>query len=77
MKKIREGLVRLRGKRSQAEMATIYGTSQQNWFNWENGISRPRDYALMSRISNDADISLEELFFDLFDRKKLSKIKSA
>ena len=77
MKKVRDGIVRLRGERSQAEMASTYGTSQQNWFNWENGISRPRDYGLMSRISKDAGVSIEELFFNLSDRENLLKNKTA
>lgn len=57
-------LWKLRGDRTQKEMAAVYGTIQQSWFNWENGISRPRNYELMKRIANDAGCTVEELFYE-------------
>lgn len=71
VEKIRISLVRLRGNRTQNEMAQVYGTSQQNWFHWETGVSRPRDYSLMERIARDADSTVGEIFFASSDRKKL------
>lgn len=63
MAKMRKALVYLRGERTQSEVAKAYGTSQQNWFHWETGVSRPRDYALMERIAKDAKASVSEIFF--------------
>lgn len=73
MEKIRMSLVRLRGNRTQHEVAQVYGTSQQNWFHWETGVSRPRDYSLMERIARDIGSTVGEIFFASSDRKKLSK----
>lgn len=61
--KMRRALVNLRGERTQSEIAKVYGTSQQNWFHWETGVSRPRDYSLMERIAKDAKASVSEIFF--------------
>lgn len=73
MEKIRISLVKLRGSRTQNEMAQVYGTSQQNWFHWETGVSRPRNYSLMERIARDASSTVSEIFFVPNDRKKLLK----
>lgn len=73
MEKMRISLVRLRGNRTQHEVAQVYGTSQQNWFHWETGVSRPRDYSLMERIAQDAGSTVGEIFFASSDRKKLLK----
>jgi hypothetical protein len=36
----RNKLIEFRGKRSQAEMANIYGVTQQAWCKWENGCAK-------------------------------------
>jgi len=74
MSTVREKIVKLRGEKSQADMAKIYETSQQNWFNWENGVSRPRDYSLMEKIANDAGGTVSEIFFAATDKENLSAI---
>lgn len=63
MKMFRKKLSDFRGERTQKEMAELYGTRQQNWFHWESGVSRPRDYSLMKRIAEDAGSTVEELFY--------------
>lgn len=64
MKVFRKKLSDYRGDRTQQEMADLYGTSQQNWFHWETGVSRPRDYALMERIAEDVGSTVEEIFYE-------------
>lgn len=64
----RELLVSFRGNRSQAEMAKIYGVSQQLWSCWETGISAPST-PIIKRLETDSGIPMEKLFFDLFDKE--------
>ena len=63
---MREALIRYRGRRSQKEMAELYGISQQTWSFWENGKSTP-PAKMMKRISDNSGIPVEKLFFDIFN----------
>lgn len=63
---MRDALIRYRGDRSQEEMASIYGVSQQTWSCWENGKATPTA-KLMSKISKDAGLPVEVLFLDIFN----------
>lgn len=64
----RQLLVEYRGKRSQSEMAAIYGVSQQLWSCWENGVSAPVPH-IMKAIAIDSGIPMDEIFFDLFNQE--------
>lgn len=37
----REKLIAFRGERSQVDMASLYGVTQQAWSKWELGIWKP------------------------------------
>ena len=66
----REEIIKYRGDRTQEEMGRLYGVKQQTWWTWENGISKP-NLATMKRIEVDSGISMEVLFFDAFNNKRL------
>jgi len=72
----REKLIAYRGKRSQAEMAEKYGVTQQAWSAWEKGTYSPSVF-IMKRIENDSGFSMEEIFFDIFNKQNLLKRKEA
>lgn len=72
----REKLIAYRGKRSQAEMAEKYGVTQQAWSAWEKGTYSP-SVLIMKRIENDSGFSMEEIFFDIFNKENLLKRKEA
>ena len=62
----RKKLIEYRGKRSQADMAKIYGVTQQAWNRWELGTATPRPH-LMKKMEIDVGIPMEELFTDVFN----------
>jgi DNA-binding XRE family transcriptional regulator len=64
----REKLIDYRGKRSQADMATIYGVSQQAWNRWESGTATPRPH-LMKKLEMDIGIPMEIIFADVFNNQ--------
>ena len=66
----RNKLIEFRGDRSQADMASIYGVTQQAWCKWENGISKP-SVVIMKKIETDSGIPMEDIFFDVFNSKTL------
>lgn len=67
---MRAKLAKYRGMRSQADMASMYGVTQQAWSKWEKSCSAPCP-AMMKRIANDSGIPMEELFFDIFNNQRL------
>ena len=58
----------IRGEKSQAEMAKIYGVTQPCWHSWEVGRTIP-DNRTMLRMERDFDIPMEAIFFDAFNYK--------
>ena len=72
----REKLITFRGDRSQADMAAIYGVTQQAWNRWELGSATPRPH-IMKRLEVDSGIPMEELFFDAFNSQKLLEAEEA
>lgn len=66
----------LRGNNSQAEMATIYGVTQQAWYSWESGRTVPNN-EIMLRMENDFSIPMEVIFFTSFNYKMKLNEKSA
>ena len=64
----RDALISYRGKRSQAEMAQLYGVSQQLWSCWEKGITSP-SLPIIKKLEEDSGVPMEKLFFDLFDKE--------
>ena len=64
----RDALIAYRGDRTQAEMASKYGVSQQLWSCWEKCVSAPT-LPIIKQIEADSGIPMEELFFDLFDKE--------
>ena len=65
--KMRELLIKYRGKRSQREMAEKYGVSQQLWAFWEAGKSTPRPH-VMKQIAIDSKMPMEKIFSDAFNQ---------
>lgn len=63
-----------RGKRTQEEMAAMYGTIQQQWSQWENGKGQPK-ISIMMRLANDSGIPVEKLFPDVFKEPVYPSIK--
>jgi DNA-binding XRE family transcriptional regulator len=63
--KMRELLIKYRGKRTQKEMAEKYGVSQQSWAFWELGKSTPKPH-IMKKIALDSKKPMEKIFFDVF-----------
>ena len=72
----REKLIAFRGKRSQSDMAAVYGVSQQACSMWEVGALKP-NVVTMKRLEIDSGIPMEELFFDVFNKKNLLETKEA
>lgn len=72
----REKLIAFRGERSQVDMATLYGVTQQAWSKWELGILKP-NIVTMKRLEVDSGIPMEELFFDVFNNQKSLIAKEA
>jgi len=70
----REALVAYRGERTQAEMASKYGVSQQLWSCWENGLSAP-SLPIIVKLEEDSGVPMEKLFFDLFNQE--TRLKQA
>ena len=68
MKRVK--LIEYRGARTQADMAKMYGVSQQAWAKWENGQGKP-NVVLMKKIEMDTGIPMEEIFADIFDNNML------
>lgn len=69
MKEIkREALIAYRGKRTQSEMASKYGVSQQLWSCWEKGVSAP-SLPIIKKLEEDSGVPMKKLFFDLFDKE--------
>lgn len=64
----REKLIAFRGKRSQADMATTYGVSQQAWSMWEKRTSKP-NVVIMKKLELDSGIPMEELSLMFLTRK--------
>ena len=58
----------LRGENSQADMASIYGVTQQTWYSWESGRTVPNN-EIMLRMENDFSIPMEVIFFASFNYK--------
>jgi len=67
-RKTREALISYRGERTQAEMASKYGVSQQLWSCWEKGITSPT-LPIIKQLEADSGVPMEKLFFDLFDKE--------
>lgn len=61
----RQLLINYRGDRSQAEMAKLYGVTQQVWSRWENGTQKPKTIT-MKRLEDAIGRPMEEIFFDVF-----------
>lgn len=61
----REKLIEFRGSRSQSEVASHYGISQQMWSQLENGVARP-NVLIMKRLEDDIGIPMEAIFPDVF-----------
>ena len=66
----RTKLIEYRGERTQADMAKMYGVSQQAWGNWEKGNGKP-NVVLMKKLELDSGIPMEEIFADVFDNNIL------
>lgn len=58
---------------TQKQLADKYNVTYQAVSKWENGLNMP-DTALIKQISNDFDVSLEELFDGEYKNKKNNKI---
>jgi transcriptional regulator with XRE-family HTH domain len=69
---VRDKLIKYRGKRSQEEMAKMYGVSQQAWSKYENGTAVPSP-SIMLRIERDSGIKMEDIFFDKFKQPNVVK----
>lgn len=68
----REILILYRGNKTQSEMASLYGVTQQAWSMWERGENTP-SLPIMKKLENDIGRPMEEIFFDVFNNQKLSK----
>mgnify|MGYP003595565165 CR=1 FL=1 len=63
----------LRGEKSQNEMASIYGVTQQTWYSWESGRTVPNN-EIMLKMEIEFSIPMEVIFFASFNYKmKLNK----
>ena len=69
---MRDKLIKYRGKRSQEEMAKMYGASQQAGSKYENGTAVPCP-SIMLRIERDSGIKMEDIFFDKFKQPNVVK----
>ena len=68
----REILILYRGNKTQSEMASLYGVTQQAWSMWERGENTP-SLPIMKKLENDIGRPMEEIFFDVFNNQKLFK----
>ncbi|WP_196590499.1 helix-turn-helix transcriptional regulator [Pectinatus frisingensis] len=67
----------LRGNKSQSEIASSYGVSQQAWRSWESGRTVPNN-EIMLKMEKEFPIPMEVIFFDSFNYKnELNNEKSA
>ena len=71
---MRDKLIKYRGKRSQEEIAKMYGVSQQAWSKYENGTAVPSP-SIMLRIERDSGIKMEDIFFDKFKQPNVVKTR--
>ena len=71
----REKLIEYRGNRTQEYMAKKYNVTQQAWDSWEKGKRNPK-VSIMKRIEVDSGISMERIFFDIFDNNVLSTVNA-
>ena len=63
----------LRGEKSQNEMASIDGVTQQTWYSWESGRTVPNN-EIMLKMEIEFSIPMEVIFFASFNYKmKLNK----
>lgn len=62
----RDLLIKFRGKRTQVEMAKLYGVTQQAWSMWERGENTPT-LLTMKQLEKDVGYPMEEIFFDYFN----------
>lgn len=62
-------LKKLRGQKSQAEMAKEYKVSQQGWQSWETGRTVPNN-ATMLQMEKNFNVPMEVIFFDSFNYQK-------
>ena len=69
---MRDKLIKYRGKRSQEEMAKMYGVSQQAWSKYENGTAVPSP-SIMLRMERESGIKMEDIFFDKFKQPNVVK----
>lgn len=70
IKNMTEKLKRLRGDRSQSEVAEGIGISTSAYANYEAGIRVPRDRIKM-RIANYYNRSVSFIFYDFTDTKRV------
>ena len=61
-------LKKLRGEKTQAEIAAEYNVSQQCWQSWEAGRTLPPN-SLMLKMEKDFNTPMEDIFFDSFYNK--------
>ena len=62
--------LRAKTRLTQADMAKMYGVSQQAWGKWEKGNGKP-NVVLMKKLEMDSGIPMEEIFADVFDNSML------
>lgn len=58
----------IRQDKTQAEIAAVYGVSQQAWSSWESGRTVP-DLNIMLQMEQSTGIPMEEIFFEAFNYK--------
>ncbi len=68
----RDLLIKYRGTKNQSEMAKKYNVTQQAWSGWEQGQFTPA-VPIMKMIEADSGIPMEKIFFDVFNKNKLSE----
>lgn len=59
-------LINYRGRRSQRQMAEMYGVKQQVWCRWEIGTAKPRVQTMM-KLERDIGVPMEKIFSDVFN----------
>ena len=64
-------LKKLRGTKSQKEIAKEFNFSQQGWQSWETGRTVPNN-AIMLQMEKKFNVPMEVIFFDSFNYNKLS-----
>lgn len=58
----------IRQDKTQAEIAAVYGVSQQAWSSWESGRTVP-DLNIMLQMEQSTGIPMEEIFLKLLTTK--------